>query len=455
MNQSLFQKLTGTALKALLSLCLVLGASFPAFAADEPFDVGAGASGGNSGSIVSVGNSMVTAGTLVMLASGGGHTLAIKVDGSLWAWGRNDKGQLGDGSTSSKNAPVRIGEESWVAVAAGYNFSLAIKRDGTLWAWGYNSAGQLGNGGTTDSLVPVQVGTSNQWRGISAGHAHSIGIQYDGNSYVYAWGLNDSGQLGRGVDTNGVPITASSVTPVRASSTAGSTGWTDVAAGGYHSLLIAGDRRVWACGANDRGQLGDGTTVSQSTIVPVRYEASQIEAVAVAAGDRHSLVIRRGDGSIIACGANESGQLGDGTNIDRVSAVRSNFPGPVSAIAAGKSHSLAISESELFVWGQGSSGQLFIQGGRNSLYSPSLVEFGTGAVLVSGGDQASSVLYSDERGGNILSSGRNVDGQLGSGVVQIFAAPVPKVSESWKEVSVGLTHTLAIKADGTLWAWGG
>ncbi len=130
----------------------------------------------------------------VALSSGAGHTLLVKKDGSLWAWGKNDKGQLGDGTTVNRNAPVRIGSaNSWLAVAAGFDFSLALKTDGTLWSWGANGVGQLGDGLTSDKTIPAKVGTDTTWRAIAAGYAHGLGVKTDGK--VYAWGSNGGGQL--------------------------------------------------------------------------------------------------------------------------------------------------------------------------------------------------------------------------------------------------------------------
>lgn len=164
MNEPLSQKLTEAALKAVLSGCIVLGASLPTFS--DNFGIGSQRPAGNSGNIQSAGVRIVDDGTLATVISGGGHTLAIKEDGSLWAWGRNHKSQLGGGTKTNRNAPVQLGEESWVTGAEGFNFSRAITRDGTLWDWGYNTAGHLGTGAHNDSLVPMQIGT--------AAHGHAL-----------------------------------------------------------------------------------------------------------------------------------------------------------------------------------------------------------------------------------------------------------------------------------------
>src|SRR3989337_2185821 len=131
------------------------------------------------------------------IAAGSYHTLAIKSDGTLWAWGYNYAGQLGDGTTSNKTTPVQIGTgTNWSQIAAGGYHTLAIKSDGTLWAWGYNSYGQLGDGasgGGNYKTTPVQIGTGTNWSQIAAGGYHTLAIQSDGT--LWAWG-NYYGQLG-------------------------------------------------------------------------------------------------------------------------------------------------------------------------------------------------------------------------------------------------------------------
>jgi alpha-tubulin suppressor-like RCC1 family protein len=135
------------------------------------------------------------------MAGGGEHTLALKDDGTVWSWGTNTSGQLGDGTTTMRAVPIQIASlANVVAVAAGAAHSLALKSDGTVWAWGKNSTGQLGDGTSTLRLSPIQVPNLTDVMAIAAGADHSVAMKSDGT--VWTWGRNTWGQLGDGTQTN-------------------------------------------------------------------------------------------------------------------------------------------------------------------------------------------------------------------------------------------------------------
>src|SRR5579875_2311898 len=147
----------------------------------------------------------------VGVSAGSRHSLALKEDGTVWGWGSNVDGQLGDGPglATTISFPVQVIGITAAAVAAGYGHSLAVDSDGTVWAWGDNSVGELGDGTTTDRNTPVQVSGLDNVIGIAAGASHNLAVKSDGT--VWAWGSNDMGQLGNG-DTGGY-----STTPVQVS----------------------------------------------------------------------------------------------------------------------------------------------------------------------------------------------------------------------------------------------
>jgi hypothetical protein len=243
--------------------------------------------------------------------AGRNHSLAIKKDGSLWAWGRNDYGQLGDGTNTDRPAPVRIGSATdWLSVSTGADHTLALKKDGSLWAWGRNNGGQLGDGTNTDRSSPIRIGSATDWLVVSAGDSFSLALEKDGS--LWAWGWNNFGQLGDGTRAN-----RSNLTRIGSAND-----WLTVRAGGGQSLAIKKDGSLWAWGRNDYGQLGDGTNTDRPS--PARV-GSATDWLAVSAGGYHSLVLEK-DGSLWAWGGNTGGQLGDGTNTDRFSPVRVEVP---------------------------------------------------------------------------------------------------------------------------------
>jgi hypothetical protein len=163
------------------------------------------------------------------MSAGGVHTLEIR-NGTLWAWGNNEYGQLGIGNNTNANTPQQVGTDNkWVSVAAGLTYSLALKSDGTLWAWGSNSDGQLGIGNTNNTSTPQQVGTDNKWVSVAAGLRHTLALKSDGT--LWAWGNNIFGQLGIGNTTR-------ATTPQQVGT---DNKWVNIAGGFNHSLAIKSD----------------------------------------------------------------------------------------------------------------------------------------------------------------------------------------------------------------------
>ena len=212
----------------------------------------------------------------VAIAVGQQFSLALRSDGTVWAWGLNDYGQFGNGTNGNNStAPIQVSRlTSVVAIAGGFAHSLAVKSDGTAWAWGYNADGELGNGSTADSAVPVEVRGLTGVVAIAGVGRQSIALKSDGT--VWTWGYNGDGELGNGSNI-------SSTVPVPVS---GLTGAVAVAAGGFHSMALVNGGTVWAWGGNPYGQLGNGSTSNSNVAVEVSVLTG---AAAIGGGGAHSL----------------------------------------------------------------------------------------------------------------------------------------------------------------------
>ena len=197
------------------------------------------------------------------IAAGWDHTVMVKADGSLWAWGWNQSGQLGDGSPTNRLpafdnfVPVRIGpENSWTSIATGYFHTVALKSDGSLWAWGNNQYGSLGDGTTTNRLTPVRIGTDTDWISVAAGYDYTTALKSDGT--VWSWGHNNFGQLGDGTTTD-------RLAPVRIGI---DNRWRAIASGDVHTVALKSDGTLWSWGCFTDTRLGDSKTTGSLT--PVR-----------------------------------------------------------------------------------------------------------------------------------------------------------------------------------------
>ena len=278
------------------------------------------------------------------------HNLGVTDAGIAYAWGLNNNGQLGDNTTVNKSSPVTVvgGITNWSSVSAGLYHSLGVTDAGVAYAWGLNNYGQLGDGTTATKSSPVTVvGDITNWSLVSAGRYHNLGVTDAG--VAYAWGYNVYGVLGDDTTVN----KSSPVTVV-----GGITNWSSVSAGRYHSLGVTDTGVAYAWGDNDYGQLGDDTTVYKSS--PVTVVGGITNWSSVSAGSYHSLGVTDA-GVAYAWGDNDYGQLGDGSQYVNKSSPVTVVGGITnwSLIAAGFYYSLGVTDTGVaYAWGDNSSGQL-------------------------------------------------------------------------------------------------
>ena len=245
------------------------------------------------------------------ISAGRRHSMGVKSDGTLWAWGANGNGQLGDNSITNKSSPVQTvsAGTTWKLVSSGYNHSAAIKTDNSLWLWGEATLGKLGNNSTTNRSSPVQtISTGTNWRSVSCGFGDHTGAIKTDNT-LWLWGRNTNGQLG----DNSITHRSSPVQTVSAG-----TNWKMIALGRQYSAAIKTDGTLWTWGENSYGQLGDNSTTNRSSPVQTVAGGTWID---VNCGRGHTIAIKT-DGTLWAWGLNTNGQLGDNSITHRSSPVQ-------------------------------------------------------------------------------------------------------------------------------------
>jgi len=433
------------------------------------------------------------------------HSAALKSDGTVWTWGSNDYGQLGDGNSGvDSDLPVQVvwdddGNpatdpvplENGIAIGTGGTFTVVVKDDDTTWAWGYNTYGELGDGNSgVNSDLPVQVVWDDDGNpatdtvpfknviALDAGESHTVAIANSGR--LWAWGTNFSGELGDGNN----PV--SSDTSVLVSVAGGSESLTDVieiAMKRNHTVALKSDGKVWTWGYNKDGQLGNNNAGVDSAVpVEVKSNIGSRTMESVAAGSYHSLAIED-NGNLWAWGDNAGGQLGAGDNLDHAAPFLVKDPGGTSyldyvvAVDGGIYHTLAARDNgvdkTVYAWGSNQYGQIGHNAGGTDMNRPQQV-VGPGGVgfllnakgVAAGGVHSVALLT----GGTVYAWGRNNFGQLGNGDMGSVTGSDTPIQVVWDHdgnagtapigftnvntIAAGLYHTVALRDDGTVWAWG-
>jgi len=336
----------------------------------------------------------------IMVATGDGHNLVIKTDGTLRAWGRNHNGQLGDGTTEDRHTPIQIGAENdWASVYAGGNRTFAIKTNGTLWAWGMDYNG-LDN--VTSRHVPTQIGTDIDWSYLSIGLNHTVFIKTDGT--LWACGYN----------INGLPTDALRV-PFRIGT---DTDWVFASTGGDYTIALKAGGTLWAWERNQEGhQFGTSTQIGTDT-----------DWVSISIGNDHNVAIKT-DGSLWSWGSNFYGQLGNGTTSEIWDWDEKNFPTRIGmetnwlSVSAVSNRSVAIkTDGTLWSWGNVS---WYIDGnsGSGTVFTvPTQLKSGTDWISIFTGTGHFMAIKAD---GLLWACGNNsYSGQLGDGTTINRAEPV-------------------------------
>jgi alpha-tubulin suppressor-like RCC1 family protein len=359
------------------------------------------------------------------------------VGNTLFNWGRNNsEGQLGDNTIANKSNPTQTvtGGINWKQVACGYHHTAAIKTDGTLWTWGYNLYGQIGDNTATNRSSPVQtVAFGTNWKQVACGYKYTAAIKTDGT--LWLWGDNSFGAIG----DNTTSVHKSS--PVQ--TVTFGTNWKQVSCNKYHTAAIKNDGSLWCWGYNNNGQLGDNTITHRSS--PVQTIAFGTNWKQVAAGAGYSTIAIKTDGTLWCWGYNNNGQLGDNTITHRSSPVQTIAYGTNwKQVACGYSHTAATkNDGTLWVWGTNSNAQL----GDNTTTTRSspvqTVTFGTNWKQVTCGQYHGAAIKND---GTLWTWGTNDLGQLGDNTITNKSSPVQTSTygTNWKQVSSGFKHTAAV-----------
>ncbi len=356
-----------------------------------------------------------------IIAGGGYYSFVLCKDGTVRTWGSNVSGQLGDSTFDNKNIPVLVkGLSGVIAIAGEGNHSIALKSDSTVWCWGFNTHGELGDE-SFNNKKNIPVKAVGLSGVIAIAAGENHCLALRKDSTVWAWGWGYYGQLGNGMAMSTVPAKVDSISGVIA-----------IAAGSYHSLALKKDGTMWAWGNNGSGELGSANNLPAE--YPQRVvDLSNVKSIAGTAANSYAI---KNDGTVWAWGGNTYFQLGNKTEaLATVPRLVSGLSG-ITVITGGFQHSLALkNDGTVWAWGNNSAGQLgngVIDSNEVYEYHPTQVKNLSGVVAVTGGGTHSLAVKSD---GTVWAWGYNYHGQLGNGTnTEYYNLPV-KVSGTWQALT--------------------
>ena len=412
---------------------------------------------------------------IVDISAGGGHTVAIDEEGKIYAWGNNEVGQLGDGTTTNSVLPICISDKDnelkgkkIISISAGVVHTVALDEEGKAYTWGNNEYGQLGDGKTTNSVLPICISDKdNELKGkkiisISAGVVHTVALDEEGKAYT--WGNNEYGQLGDGKTTNSVlPICISD----KENELKGKR-IVDISAGYGHTVAIDEEEKVYTWGYNEFGQLGYVTEDNSTEPICISDKENELKGkriVDISAGYGHTVAIDK-EGKVYTWGFNEYGQLGDITL--RYSAEPICLTDKKNELKRMKTVKVVTEDTEVISLAE--SGKIYIWyiwevGDGTAIYAlPICISDkdtelkGKRIVDISAG-YGHTVAIDEE--GKVYTWGDNGDGQLGDGTTNDSPLPIC-ISNKENElkgkkiisISAGGYHTVAIDEEGKVYTWG-
>lgn len=343
------------------------------------------------------------------------------------------------------NISAQCSTTGWKKISQGENFSIALKQDGTIWIWGKNEYGLLGNGSTATTEIkhPTQIGTDANWTDISTGRNFILATKANGD--LYGWGGNFYGEQGVGHNTN-----LSAPTLIQQNVKAFSAGY-------YHTLVVKTDGTLWGAGYNDYSGLGVGTSVSSYNTF--QQESSKATNWASVTGTYYNSFAIKTNGTLWSAGTNIEGQTGLGTPSSLGSTETDTFTqvgtdANWKAVVGGIYHTLGLkTNGELWSWGHNNNGRLGIGSTGSIYYTPQQVT-GTTWAAIGATNEASSALKTD---GTLWTWGYNLYGKLGIGTATDVNIPTKVGTENtWESIPVrsGENSSGGIKTANTLWSWG-